>query len=113
SSGGSYAGKYHFSTLIANIKMICLTTGRVRHIIGPIRGGGMYLRHAFSLCVFLCALAIVLMAIPAAWPQATSTASLSGLVTDEQNAAVAGAEIRIADLATGSTQATVTNETGR
>ena len=73
----------------------------------------MYLRHAFSLCVLLYALAIVLVSIPAAWPQATSTATLAGLVTDEQNAAIVGAEIRIVDLATGSTQATVTNDTGR
>ena len=49
----------------------------------------------------------------AAWSQATSTATLAGLVTDEQNAAVAGAEVRLVDAATGSTQTTLTNESGR
>ncbi len=49
----------------------------------------------------------------AAWSQATSSATLAGLVTDEQNAAVAGAEVRIVDSGTGSTQTTLTNETGR
>src|SRR5450755_2119681 len=49
----------------------------------------------------------------AAWSQATSSATLAGLVTDEQNAAVAGAEVRIVDSATGASQTTLTNETGR
>src|SRR5262249_4123705 len=48
-----------------------------------------------------------------AWSQATSTATVVGLVTDEQNAAVVGAEVRITDLGTGSSQATTTNDTGR
>src|ERR1035438_761138 len=49
----------------------------------------------------------------AAWSQAPSSATLAGLVTDEQNAAVAGAEVRIVDSATGGTQTTLTNDTGR
>jgi hypothetical protein len=40
----------------------------------------------------------------AAWSQATSTATVTGLVTDEQNAAVAGAEIRLLESATGASQ---------
>ena len=36
-----------------------------------------------------------------AWSQATSTATVTGLVTDEQNAAVAGAEVRLLESATG------------
>ena len=49
----------------------------------------------------------------AAWSQATSSATLAGLVTDEQNAAVAGAEVRLLESATGAAQTTLTNETGR
>ena len=49
----------------------------------------------------------------AAWSQATSSATLAGLVTDEQNAAVVGAEVRIVDASTGSSQTTLTNDTGR
>ena len=49
----------------------------------------------------------------AAWSQATSTATVTGLVTDEQNAAVAGAEVRLLEMATGSSQSTLSNETGR
>ena len=49
----------------------------------------------------------------AAWSQATSSATLIGLVTDEQNAAVAGAEVRVVDSATGATNTTLTNDTGR
>jgi hypothetical protein len=62
----------------------------------------------------LCAVALlaVVSARPA-WTQATSTATIAGQVTDEQNAAVAGAEVRITDSATSSVQSTLTNETGR
>src|SRR3954454_9931386 len=49
----------------------------------------------------------------AAWSQATSTATVTGLVTDEQNAAVAGAEVRLLESATGASQTTLTNKTGR
>jgi len=49
----------------------------------------------------------------AAWSQATSSASLVGLVTDEQNAPVAGAEVRVVDSGTGASQTTLTNDTGR
>src|SRR3954454_2938464 len=49
----------------------------------------------------------------AAWSQATSTATVAGLVTDEQNAAVAGAEVRLLENATGTSQTTLTNDTGR
>src|SRR5437660_359435 len=48
-----------------------------------------------------------------AWSAATSTRTNTGLVTDQQNAAVVGAEVRIVDSGTGNTQTTVTNDTGR
>jgi hypothetical protein len=53
------------------------------------------------------------LAVPAAWSQATSTATIAGLVTDESNAAVVGAEVRVVDTSTGGAQSTLTNESGR
>src|SRR5512133_3155924 len=49
----------------------------------------------------------------AAWSQATSTGTVSGLVSDEQSAAIPGAEIKLVDSATGAAQTTLSNETGR
>ncbi len=56
---------------------------------------------------------ILTLSAGTAWSQATSSATVAGLVTDEQNAAIVGAEVRLLDLATGSNQSTVTNDTGR
>ncbi|HTS62617.1 MAG TPA: carboxypeptidase-like regulatory domain-containing protein [Candidatus Acidoferrales bacterium] len=50
---------------------------------------------------------------PNAWSQATTTSTVTGQVTDPQNAAIPGVEVRLVDTATGSTQSTVTNEAGR
>src|SRR5262249_32553908 len=44
---------------------------------------------------------------------ATSTATISGLVTDEQTAAIAGAEVHLLEMATGTALTTTTNEAGR
>ncbi len=55
---------------------------------------------------------LVLSATPAL-PQATSSSTVSGLVTDAQNAAIVGAEVKLVDSATGSTLSALTNETGR
>ena len=66
----------------------------------------------FGLSMACLGILLCLSATPA-WSQATSTATIAGLATDEQSAAVAGAEVRITDSATGSTLATVTNETAR
>ncbi len=64
--------------------------------------------------LLVCSLAILLgFGSTAAWSQATSTATVAGLVTDEQNAAVAGAEVRLLENATGNSQTTITNDTGR
>jgi len=62
---------------------------------------------------FFFALLVFLVLIPTAWPQATSTSTISGQVTDEQNAAIVGAEVRITDPSTGTERTTTTNETGR
>src|SRR5260370_30334767 len=69
-------------------------------------------RSSLGLTALLLGTLLATSAIPA-WSQATSTATVTGLVTDEQNAAVAGAEVRLLENATGAAQTTVTNETGR
>lgn len=45
--------------------------------------------------------------------QAVSTGTVTGLVTDPSHAAIPGAKVTLTDTATGVTQATVTNDTGR
>ena len=54
-------------------------------------------RHALFAFVVFCVL--LLVHIPSAWGQAT-TATLSGVVTDPQGLAVAGAKITVTSLAT-------------
>jgi hypothetical protein len=44
---------------------------------------------------------------------ASSAATAAGQVTDQQSAAVAGAEVRLMDTATNLTTTTLTNDTGR
>ena len=51
-------------------------------------------------------------AIPA-WSQATSSSTVTGVVTDQQNAAIPGVEVKLNDVSTGSSQTTSTNDTGR
>ncbi len=48
-----------------------------------------------------------------AWAQATSTATVTGQVTDQQGAAIAGAQVRIIDTATNAAQTSTTNSDGR
>ena len=78
----------------------------------------MSFRRIGSSCVTPGLSVLILMVFlgfgtTAAWSQATSTATVTGHVTDEQNAAVAGAEVRLLEMATGSSQTTLSNETGR
>ncbi|HYA98207.1 MAG TPA: carboxypeptidase-like regulatory domain-containing protein, partial [Methylomirabilota bacterium] len=47
------------------------------------------------------------------WAQATSTSTVAGQVTDQQNAAIAGVEVKLVDTATSEALTTITNETGR
>uniref|UniRef100_Q01XB9 Cna B domain protein n=1 Tax=Solibacter usitatus (strain Ellin6076) TaxID=234267 RepID=Q01XB9_SOLUE len=69
-------------------------------------------RSSLWFSALLLGIFIASSALPA-WSQATSTATVAGLVTDEQNAAVVGAEVHLLDNATGSSQTTLTNDTGR
>lgn len=69
-------------------------------------------RRVFSLPLVLAAVLFVLSTTPA-WPQATSTSTVTGQVTDPQGAAVLGAEVNLTDTATGAARTTTANETGR
>src|SRR5437588_10978267 len=53
-----------------------------------------------------------LAAVPA-WAQSTSAGSVNGQITDQQNAAIVGAEVKLADVETSTVRTTVSNETGR
>src|SRR5215470_19234084 len=73
------------------------------------------LARSFGISKFLkpilCGFAT--LCAPSGWSQATSSSTITGLVTDESNAAIVGAEVKIVDTATGSAQTTLSNETGR
>jgi hypothetical protein len=47
------------------------------------------------------------------WTQATSTSTVTGLVTDQQNATIPGVEVKLLDRATNSALTTTTNDAGR
>jgi hypothetical protein len=47
------------------------------------------------------------------WPQSTATGTVSGQVTDQQHAAIAGAQIRLTDTSTGSSLNVASNDAGR
>ena len=68
-------------------------------------------RFSFALVVSLGIL-LCLSATPV-WSQATSSATVTGLVTDQQNAAVPGTEVKLTDVATRAQLTTTTNEAGR
>ena len=73
----------------------------------------MFRRYRTSLG-FNALLVGILLAAGAgtAWSQATSTATITGLVTDEQMPVV-GAEVRMLESSTSAAQTTLTNEAGR
>ena len=68
--------------------------------------------NSFGLPLLSIGIFLSLAAAPA-WSQATSNATIVGQVTDEQGAAILGAEIRIVDSATGSVETTLSNDQGR
>jgi len=69
-------------------------------------------RFLFVLPVFVAVVLLSISAIPA-WSQATSTSTVTGQVTDQQNAAIVGADVRLVDTQTNSARTTSSNETGR
>jgi hypothetical protein len=69
---------------------------------------------SLSLGLLIVGLAIFLSpGAPRASAQSTSTGTVSGQVTDPQNAAVSGASVTLRDVATNAEQKTVTNDAGR
>src|SRR5665213_3570454 len=70
-------------------------------------------RKHFSVADAGVLLTGMLLLSSTAWPQATSTSSVSGLVTDQQQAAIPGALIRLLDPSTNQTSTTKTNDSGR
>jgi Carboxypeptidase regulatory-like domain len=67
-----------------------------------------------SRFIFGIALAASLIAVGApAWSQSASSGAVSGQVTDQQNAAIPGAEVKLTDVSTNSALSTLTNDTGR
>jgi len=66
-----------------------------------------------SLLGVIMAGALMLLGTVPAWSQATSNASLGGLVADQQQAAIPGAEVRLVDPSTSQTFVTKSNSAGR
>src|SRR5215510_6209822 len=68
----------------------------------------------FSFGILVVGMAILLgPGAPAMRGQSTSTGTVSGQVTDAQNAAVSGASVTLRDVTTNAEQKTVTNQAGR
>lgn len=74
----------------------------------------MLRNRLFSLCAVLaCLVALVGFAILPAWGQATNTGTLTGVITDNTGAVVAGAKLTLVQRATGDTRTTESNADGR
>src|ERR1039458_9085252 len=69
-------------------------------------------RFLSGLLVVCMGILLSLRATPA-WSQATSSSTVTGTVTDQQNAAIPGVEVRLVDVSTNTTRTTSTNDTGR
>src|ERR1051326_8070946 len=69
--------------------------------------------RGFRVSSLLLGSLIACIATAAAWAQATSDGTISGLVTDPQNAAIAGADVKIVDPTTNTSRLTSTNGVGR
>ncbi len=67
------------------------------------------------LCKFsaLCLALLISFGAHRAWAQATNTGTVSGQITDQQGAAVAGAEVQLLDVATNTPRVSTSNGDGR
>src|ERR1017187_2393993 len=65
-----------------------------------------------KVSAFLC-LGILLLSASSAWSQTSTAGTVAGLVTDEQNAAIPGAVVKLTDTSTNAVQGTMTNNDGR
>src|SRR5579863_4237983 len=77
-----------------------------------IRAAGKRL-HALSWLACICLGSLLILEPSPAWSQPASTGTISGVVTDQQAAAVGAAEAVLTDLSTNSKRTTSTNEVGR
>jgi len=67
----------------------------------------------FSGLLVVCLGILLSLGATPAWSQATSTSTITGMVADQQNAAIPGVEVRLVDVSTNTTRTTSTNDTGR
>ncbi len=56
---------------------------------------------------------LLAMALTSAWAQSTAAGTVSGQITDQTGAAIAGASVALVDTSTTSSRSTTTNEAGR
>lgn len=73
----------------------------------------MNLLREMVLYSILAILSIICLFITSASGQSTAAGTVSGQITDPQNAAIAGVEVSLLDLATNTARTTQTNEEGR
>src|SRR5581483_4534512 len=66
-----------------------------------------------SLAHFGIAVLLFALSATSIWGQTSTAGTVSGQVTDEQNAAVPGAEVKLTDVGTGAAQTTLSNDAGR
>ena len=71
-----------------------------------------FLRCSFFLSLIVLMFLLAVQATPA-WAQASSTGSVSGVVTDQQEAVVPGATVTLANKENGVSQSTTTKDDGR
>src|SRR5215469_15896825 len=62
-----------------------------------IRGDMSFISIRSGFRTLAIAAAFLVLGTATAWPQATSTATVTGQVTDQQGAAIAGAEVQLLD----------------
>src|ERR1700730_13757154 len=71
------------------------------------------LTRASSFLAIVCASMLLVISFVPTFAQSANNGSIAGVETDPSGAAVAGAEVKIIDTETNSTQTTTTNEVGR
>jgi hypothetical protein len=72
----------------------------------------VFSRHFFGLCVLSLGL-LLSLGTTTVWAQSSTAGTVAGQVTDESNAAVPGASVKITDTSTNAAQTTMSNEAGR
>jgi protocatechuate 3,4-dioxygenase beta subunit len=70
-------------------------------------------RWMLTILVSLLLAALFFICTTPAQAQSSATGTITGQVTDQQNAAIAGAEVKLVDVSTNEAQTTVTNDVGR